>query len=102
MPCWAVCSPPGGVRAAMAQPRTGLGPGKLQELGVEPVLVRVGKTMWRPGINDERRMRDQPGCRVRRCPDWYDLIVVAVDDQRRLVELLQVLSEVRFRKRLDA
>jgi hypothetical protein len=36
--------------------RLDLGLGELQEVGVEPVLVRIGKTMWRPRIDDERRM----------------------------------------------
>ena len=54
------------------------------------MLVRIGKTMWRPRIDDERRMWDQLGRHVRRCPDRHDLVVVAVDDQRRFVEPFQV------------
>ena len=43
-------------------------------------------------------MRREP---VSRGVDWHNL-VVAVDDQRRNVELRQILGEVRLRERLDA
>ena len=39
---------------------------------------------------------------MRRGVDRHDLVVVAVDDQGRHVELLQVLGEVGLRERLDA
>jgi len=29
-------------------------------------------------------------------PDRYDLIVIAVDDQRRYIKLLQVIGEIRL------
>ena len=47
-------------------------------------------------------MWDQPNRRMGGRSDRHDLIVVAVDDQGGLVKLLQVVGEVRLRKRLDA
>ena len=46
-------------------------------------------------LDDLRRQQ----CRIR---DGHNLIVVAVQDQRRHVELLQVLAEVSLREDLDA
>src|SRR5258708_4752625 len=34
--------------------------------------------------------------------DGYDLVIVAVEDERRHVELLEIFGEVRLRERLDA
>ena len=39
---------------------------------------------------------------MRRRADRHDLIVVSVQDERRHVDPLEILGEVRFGKRLDA
>src|ERR1035437_3109393 len=78
-----------------------LRPEEGQQIGVELVLVRVGQTMGTAGIDLQRRVLDEfrrEHCRSR---DRHDLIVIAVDDQRRHVDLLQVLSEIRLGEGFD-
>src|SRR5664279_389571 len=73
-----------------------------QQVGVELVFVRVSDAVRGTGINLQRGVLDEFGRGVSRGADRHDLVVVAVDDQGRHVELLEVLREVRLGKRLDA
>ena len=58
--------------------------------------------MRRALVHDELCILHDLRREQRRILDRHDLIVVAVQDQRRHVDLLQVFGEVRFRERLDA
>jgi hypothetical protein len=53
-------------------------------------------------INLEMRVLDLPGRKQRRSADRNDLVVVAMDDEGRNVEPLQVLGKVGLREGLDA
>src|SRR6266542_2875243 len=57
--------------------------------------------MWRSRIDFQRGVLDDLGREHGRRADRHDLVVVAVDDERRRVELLQVFSLVGFGERLD-
>src|SRR5665647_2274963 len=72
-----------------------------QQIGVERVLVRVGRTMGAARIDLQRRVLDEFRREHGRSRDRHDLIVIAVDDQRRHVQLLQVLSEIRLGEGFD-
>lgn len=73
-----------------------------EEISVALVLacvaqaVRAALINLQDGIGDEFRGEHRGVC------DRHDLVVVAVDDERRHIELLQVFGEIRFRERLDA
>ncbi len=58
--------------------------------------------MRRARINFQRRPFHQLGREQRRVANGHNLVVVAVNDQRRHVELLQIRCKVGFRKGLDA
>src|SRR5665811_683216 len=72
-----------------------------QQIGVELVLVRVGQAMGAARIDLQRRVLDEFRREYGRSRDRHDLIVIAVNDQRRHVELLQVLSEIRLGEGFD-
>src|SRR5450759_5002689 len=78
-----------------------LRPEEGQQIGVELVLVRVGQTMGAARIDFQRRVLDEFRREQGRSRDRHDLIVIAVDDQSRHVELLQVLSEIRLGEGFD-
>src|SRR2546430_13250502 len=44
---------------------------------------------------------DQPGRKYGRWSDWDDLVVVAVDDERRHIDFLQILRKIRFGEQLN-
>ncbi len=73
-----------------------------EQVLVDLVLVRRAHAVRRALVDLQRRALDDLGREQRRGADRHDLIVVAVQDQRRHVELLQVLGEVGLGKRLDA
>src|SRR2546423_12856546 len=62
-----------------------------QQVGVQLVLVGRGEAVRRALVDLQPRSLDQLVRGQRRGADGHDLIVVAVDEQRRYVELLQIL-----------
>ena len=75
---------------------------ELEQVGVELVLVRGREPMGRARVRLQLGVRDElrgPRARVR---ERDDLVVLAVDDERRDVEPLQVLGEIRLGEGLDA
>jgi hypothetical protein len=64
--------------------------------------VRIGHPVGSAFIDLQGRVLDDLRCGVSRSADRHDLVVVAVDDQRRNVKLLQILGEVGLRERLYA
>src|ERR1035437_4534205 len=73
-----------------------------QQVGIELLLVSLGLAMGCACIDLQSRVYDE-FCRGKsRGADRYNLVVVAVNDQRRDVEFLEVFGEVRLRARLDA
>jgi|ERR1035438_2624651 hypothetical protein len=73
-----------------------------QQVGIGLVLVSLGQAMWCACIDlescviDEFRRGESSGA------DRHDLVVVAVYDEGRHVEFLEVLGEVGLGERLDA
>src|SRR5690606_32720055 len=65
------------------------------------ILVCVRDAVWTSFVNDELAARDELVRDASGDIDRYDLIVIAVHDERRNVELLQVRPEIRFRERFD-
>jgi len=57
--------------------------------------------MRKSRINFQRRILNNLRRHQRRCADRNNLIVVAVHDERRDIDLLQVFSEIGFGKGLD-
>jgi hypothetical protein len=55
----------------------------------------IGQTMGAARIDLQRRIFDELRREHGRGRDRYDLIVIAVDDQRRHIEFLQVLGKIR-------
>jgi hypothetical protein len=64
---------------------------EVQQVGVEPVLVRVGQTVGSAFIDLQGSGLEELR-QIIRGDDRHDLVVVAVDDQCRNVELLQILG----------
>src|SRR5690242_20473522 len=58
-----------------------------EQILVEPVLESGGQAMRRPRIDLQDRSLHELGGKHRRGADRDDLVVVAVDDQRRYVDL---------------
>src|SRR2546425_73813 len=80
----------------------GLRPQEGQQVGVELLLVREGQAVRRPRIDLQGGALDDLGGEQGRVSDRHDLVVVAVDDQGRDVEPLEVLRLVRLGEGLDA
>src|SRR5258707_15826402 len=59
-------------------------------------------TVRRSGIDLQRSARDELGLEQAGVGERHDLVGVALQDERRYVELLQVLGLICFRERLDA
>src|SRR6266700_3060174 len=83
-----------------ALPRLGLQKG--QQIGVELLLVREGEAVGRARIDFQGGVLDDLRGAEGRGTDRHDLVVVAVDDQGRNVDLQQVFREVRLGEGLDA
>ena len=64
--------------------------------------MRVGQAVRRAGIHDQLGVLDEFARRERTGRDRHDLVVVAVENQRRYVKLLEILGKVRLGKGLDA
>src|SRR5450759_4756765 len=73
-----------------------------QQIGVELVLVRVREAMGCARVDLQGRVLPQFRRTERRVADRHDLVVIAVNDQRGHVELLEVFGEVRLGECLDA
>jgi hypothetical protein len=73
-----------------------------EQVGVELFLVRVGKAVGCAFVDLQGRALDELRGGESRGDDRHDLVVIAVDDQGRNVESLQILGEVRLREGLDA
>src|SRR5688572_7623230 len=73
-----------------------------EQVRVELVLVRFNESVRSARVDQQLRALDEL-CRFERArANRHDLVVIAVDDECRHVELLEILREVRFGKRLDA
>ena len=73
-----------------------------EEVGIDAVLVRRTQAVRRALVDLQLCLPDQLRCEQRGRSDRNDLVVVAVDDARRNVDLLQVIGEVGLREGLDA
>src|SRR3989442_596852 len=80
----------------------GLRPQEGEQVGVELLLVREGQAVGRPRIDLQGRALDDLGGEQGRVSDRHDLVVVAVDDQGRNIEPLEVFRLVRLGEGLDA
>src|SRR4029450_10329549 len=79
-----------------------LAPDEGQQVLVDLLVVRRGHAMGQPGIDLEPGALDQLGREQRGVGDRNDLVVVAVHDQRRDVDALEVIGEVGLAECLDA
>ncbi len=79
-----------------------LGPQEGQQVGVELLLVREGQAMGRARIDLQDCTFDELGGEQGRVADRHDLVVVAVDDQGRNIELLKIFRLFRLGEGLDA
>ena len=75
---------------------------KLEQIGIELIFVRVGKTVRGTRVNLQGRVLDEFGRSERRGANRHDLVVVAMDDQCWHVEFFKIIGEIRLGKRLDA
>src|SRR5262245_65928788 len=75
---------------------------EVEQIGVQAIFEGSRKSVASAFVDLQRRPLDDLRGQERRCGDRHNLIVVAVNDQRRDVDLLQVFGEVRFREDLDA
>src|SRR5262249_52041970 len=80
----------------------GVGPTELEQAGVQAILQGDRETMACPVVESACDSLDQLCGGECRRGIRYDLIVIAVDDERRDVDLLQVLCEVGLGEDLDA
>ena len=79
-----------------------LGPQEGQQVGIEPPLVRAHEAVGRSWIDLQGRVLDDLRGEEGRVTNRHDLVVVAVEDERRHVEFLEIRGEIRLGKRLDA
>jgi hypothetical protein len=73
-------------------PRLGFQKG--QQVGVDPILKRGCEAVRCARIIDFLRALDEPGRFLSRILDGNDLVVLAVHDKSRDIDLLEVLSEI--------
>src|SRR5438445_3069444 len=73
-----------------------------EQIRVDSVFVGRAHAVRQARIDFQRGALDDLGRELGRGADRHDLVVVAVQDQRRHVELLEILGEIRLGKRLDA
>ena len=73
-----------------------------KQIRVDLVLVRRAHAVRQARIVDFDGPLDEPGRLPRRNVDRHDLIVLAVHEQSRDIELLQVVVELGLREGLDA
>src|SRR5215472_7231471 len=90
-------------RSSLGRPRSGsLAPEEGQQVGVELVLKCGGEAVRRTRVVDLLRAVDEPGGFPGRVLDGNDLVVLAVQDQSRDIELMEVLGEIGLGEGLDA
>src|SRR5258706_8229863 len=65
-----------------------------EQIGVQLVLVRVGKPVRGTRVDHELRVLDQLRGAEGGSSDGNDLVIVTMKDEGRHVELLQILGEV--------
>ena len=75
---------------------------KLQQVGVDDVGVGGAHAVREARVDLERAVLEQLDRQLGGVGDRHDLVVVAVHDQRRHVDRLEVLGEVGLREGLDA
>src|SRR5674476_1255125 len=75
---------------------------KRQKIGVELFLMRFGQAMGSAWVYLQGRVLDEFRGGQSRGADRHDLVVVAVNNQRRHVEFLEVFGKIRLGERLDA
>lgn len=75
---------------------------KFQHVGIELFLTRVIQAVRSTGIDLLDWMLDRLRSQESRSIYRYNLIVIAMNNQRQHIELLQLLSEICFRKCVDA
>src|SRR5829696_309277 len=80
----------------------GLGPKEGQQVSVDLILLRSRDAVRCTRIVDFLRAPDESGRLPRRVLDGNDLVVFAVQDQSRDIDLLEVLGEISLREGLDA
>ena len=82
--------------------RSASGLEECEQVGVDLVLVGRAQAVRQARIDFQRGAFDDLGREHGRGADRHDLIVVAVHDERRHVELLEILGEVGLGEGLDA
>src|SRR5215218_3319801 len=80
----------------------GLGPQEGQQISIHLILMRGRKAVRCTWIVDFLRPLDESGRLGCRVLDRDDLVVLAVHDQSRDIDLLEVLGEIGLREGLDA
>jgi hypothetical protein len=80
----------------------GLGPQEGQEISIHLILMRSRDAVRCTRIVDFLRALDEPRRLRCRVLDRNDLVVLAVHDQSRDIDLLEVLGEISLRECLDA
>src|ERR1039457_6686374 len=93
---------PAGLHTRPASSGSGLD--EVEQVGVEGVLVGggVSEAVRGPGVDLQGRVLDDLRRQEGRGTDGHDLVVVAVDDQGRDVDLLEVFGEVGLGEGIDA
>jgi hypothetical protein len=71
-----------------------------EQIGVHLVLERRAQTVWGALLDRQCRAFDELGLDEAGAGDSHDLVVVAVQNERRHVDLLQVLGLIRLGERL--
>lgn len=79
-----------------------LGGDEGQQLGIDGVGMGRAHAVWQMRENLQRAVLQQLGGQERGIGDGYDLIVGAMEDQRRDGDVFEILGKVGFRERLDA
>src|SRR5262245_17190786 len=75
---------------------------KIQQVGIETIFESGRKSVAGAFVNLQRRPIDDLRGQQGRCRNRHDLIVVAVDDERRDVDLPEVVCQVGLGEDLDA
>src|SRR6202048_2762115 len=90
------------VRRTLGSPARFLAFDEREQIGAHLVLVRRAQTMWGALVDLQSCALDELGLELAGIGEWHDLVVVALNDERWHVELLQVLGLIRLRERLNA
>ena len=90
------------MRRGLGSPTRFLAFDEREQISAHIVLVRRAQTMRGALIDLQNCAFDELGLEQASVGERHDLVVVALNDQGRHVELLQVLGLVSFGERLDA